>query len=225
MQVRNSINELKDTKLWNYLNSIDTNYSAIAINFVNEIAPLLSSIIEIFPFYTRHDAHHGYRVLLRIEQIINKDCLDKKAGIKFSPDESLLLICASYAHDLGMTVFPGEEIKLMPELGIPLDSDWKQNPTLHNHLRENHSKRGGIYIADNCEKLQIPRNLLTLLHKLMEAHNLSINELDTELGKRYAAGEKEIDLKQLACILCIADAIEFSETRVVEGVLNLLKEK
>jgi Histidine kinase-, DNA gyrase B-, and HSP90-like ATPase len=142
-----------------------------------------------------------------------------------SADEALLLICSSYAHDLGMAVLPGEKAKLLKELNIPSDSDWRTNNTLQDFLRSNHSSRGGFYISENCDQLKIPRNLVFLLHKLMEAHNLSINDLDAQLGRRFSAGERELDLRQLACILCIADSLEFSETRVVDGVLDLLKEK
>ncbi len=59
----------------------------------------------------------------------------------------------------------------------------------------------------------------------MRAHNLSIHELEVQLGKRIAAGGQEIDLKQLACILCIADALEFGDTRVIDGVLDRIKEE
>jgi cytochrome c-type biogenesis protein CcmH/NrfF len=81
------------------------------------------------------------------------------------------------------------------------------------------------FINAHFFELQVPKNLVYILHQLMRAHNLSINQLDSEFNERFAAGEKEINIKQLACILCIADSIEFSETRVVDGVLETIKEK
>ena len=215
--------ELKKTKTWQYLESIHPTYGKAAISFVNAISPLLASIKEIFPFYTRHDSHHCFRVLLRMQEILDKDCFEPLSEIHLTADEALLLICAAYGHDLGMAVFPNEEKGLFSELNLEFNKDWKNNQSLHDYLRKNHSERGGIYISKHVEDLAIPQNLVFMLHKLMEAHNLSINELDIELNKRFAAGSEEINLKQLACILCIADSIEFSETRVVEGVLDLIK--
>jgi hypothetical protein len=56
----------------------------------------------------------------------------------------------------------------------------------------------------------------------MKAHNYSIPQLEGELQRPFAAGQKEIDLVQLALIVCVADAIEYSDTRVIEGVLDHL---
>lgn len=217
--------ELKSTKIWQYLSSLSDDYSTKAIQFVNFTAPLLASIEQFFPFYTRHDAHHGFRVLLRIEQILEDKCLIKNSPIALTADETLLLICSSYAHDLGMTIFPNEDTQLCAELKLDMNSDWKTNPQLQEYLRKHHSERGGQFISQYVGQCGVPQNLIYLLGKLMEAHNLSINELDNQLGKRVAAGLREIDLKQLACILCIADAIEFSQNRVLDGVLEQLKKK
>jgi hypothetical protein len=225
MLIRPSTTELKDTKLWIYLNEIDSQLAECSIIFVQQITPILKSIQDIFLYYTRHDAHHGYRVLKRIEQIINKDCLIKDSNLSFSNVEVFLLICSSYAHDLGMAVFPNEEDQLLAQLGIAKDSHWKNDINLQKYLRKSHSERSGDYVDKNYETLKVPKNLVSPLDLLMKAHNLSINELEIQLGVRMAGGEKELNLKQLACILCIADSLEFSETRIVEGVLNTLKEK
>ena len=167
MEILTPEEELKKTSAWQYLNSIRPEYGTIAICFVNSISPLLASIKEIFPFYTRHDAHHCYRVLLRMQEILNKDCFDYNSSLHFSADEVLLLICAAYGHDLGMAVFPGEEKELIDELNLEVNEDWKNNPILHGHLRRNHSERGGIYISKHTADLTIPQNLVYMLHKLI----------------------------------------------------------
>lgn len=224
MQVRLPEEELKSTKLWQQLSSANSEYAQIVENFVKAISPLLSSIKNIFPYYTRHDAHHSYRVLLRMQTIVDKRCLESGNPFSFKPDELMLLICAAYAHDLGMAVFPDEESELIKTLDIQ-ETNLTESKKLHEYLREKHSERGGQYIAQHNIDLKLPQNLIYVLNLLMEAHNLSINDLELKLGARFAAGSEELDLKQLACILCIADAIEFSETRVVEGVLETITEK
>jgi len=225
MIAKDSITELKETKIWNYLNDIDSLYAERAIGFVDYLTPILKSIHAVFPLYTRHDAHHSYRVLKRMEQVIKPACLLKGKRLSFNNIEAFLLICSAYAHDLGMAILPNEEVDLLGLLEIKSESDLISNPLLQRYLRENHSDRGGKYIDQNCDILKFPKNLVNHLHLLMKAHNMSINELDADLSDRMAGGNTEIDLKQLACILCIADSIEFSETRIVDGVIDLLRDK
>ncbi len=222
MVIEDPIEELKKTRLWNYLNSINSDFASKGVTFVRGISDLLLSIKKHFPYYTRHDAHHGYRVLLRMEQILLEDCFCLESDARLIVQEAYLLICAAYAHDLGMTVFPDEEDELLTHLGLSKEEGWEVNPKLQEHLRKNHSSRGGQYIKAKYEELGIPLNLVSLLHELMKSHNLSIHELEVKLGIRVAVAEKEIDLRQLACIVCISDAIEFSDTRVIEGVLDKL---
>ena len=121
-----------------------------------------------------------------------------------------------------MTVFPGEADELAKSLSIRRITGWGTNPVLQKHLRDNHSKRGGDYLFHNAKDLQLPINLVGPLDWLMKSHNMSIPEMDTTLSDPFAGGERVIDLRQLAVILCVADAIEFSDTRVVDGVLDLI---
>ena len=225
MIIKDSISELKETIIWNYLNDIDSHYAERAVSFVEYLTPILKSIQEIFPFYTRHDTHHSYKVLNRISQVIHPDCLIKGNELGLHHIDAFLLICSAYAHDLGMAVFPGEEDELLQKLGILCEEDWKYNSELQAYLRNHHSERGGKFINQHYKNLCFPKNLVMSLHLLMRAHNMSINELDGQLSVRFAGGDKEIDLKQLACILCVADSLEFSETRIVDGVIDMLKDK
>jgi hypothetical protein len=223
--VHEPVNEFKSTELFNYLYEIDAEYAKRIENFVSKIAPILGTTQRHFPHYTRHDAHHGFRVCKRIYQITLTECFQKGSKIALTPAEAFLLIAAAYAHDLGMTVFPGEKDSLLGKLGIEESQDWETNHRLQNHLRQEHSKRGGAYINSNWETLQVPKNIVSPLHDLMRSHNMEISKLDFEFQDRIAAQEVEICIKQLSIILCIADALEFSDTRVVEGVLESLENK
>src|SRR5437667_9721885 len=84
------------------------------------------------------------------------------------------------------------------------------------------SQVGGKYIAANAEKLKVPINLIAPLDLMMRSHNFSIPELENNLHDPFAAEERVIDVRQLSIVLCIADAIEFNDTRVVDGVLELI---
>lgn len=219
MQPRDPIDELHDTQLYKYLTAIDSEYAEHITTFVAAIAPVLKTTQQHFPYYTRHDAHHGYQVVRRIEQVIKPACLEAGTDEAFAPAEIFLLIGAAYAHDLGMTIFPGEKERLLGTLGLIQAPGWETDERLQGHLRQEHSRRGGKYIRENADALGVPMNLTGALDMMMRAHNMTIPELE---GARepFAAQEREIDVRQLAAIVCIGDAIEYSDTRVMEGVLD-----
>lgn len=222
MHVRDPIAELHDTRLFSALSSTDQEYAQRITRFVEAIAPILATTARHFPYYTRHDAHHGFRVVRRMEQVIDKSCLRADAANALAPAEIFLLISAAYAHDLGMTVFPDEADRLLRALNLKQHPGWEKHPDLQAHLRREHSKRGGEFILQNADKLGIPVNLVNALDTMMKAHNLAIAQLDT-LDAAYAARERQLDVRQLAAIVCIGDALEFSDTRVMEGVLDRIK--
>lgn len=222
MQVRDPIVELHDTQLYRVLADADPDYASRITTFVEVIAPILATTERHFPYYTRHDAHHGFRVARRVEQVVEKSCFEADATNKFTPVEIFLLIAAAYAHDLGMTVFPDEADRLLLTLKLKQSSGWETDPALQAYLRREHSKRGGSYILQNADKLKMPVSLVNALDTMMKAHNFSVAELEA-LDAAYAAQERQLDIRQLAAIVCIGDALEFSDTRVIEGVLDRIK--
>jgi len=225
MLVKDPIEELHESRLFKRLRELSADYAQRITRFVSEIAPVLATTSKFFPYYTRHDANHGYRVVRRIAQVLKPNCFKSTSGDALSATEIFLLIASAYAHDLGMTVFPGEEGQLTETLSVPQTSGWETNPQLQSYLRRNHSKRGGDYIYDNADRIEIPINLIAPLDWMMKSHNLSIPELDKSLSSPFAAEERVLDVRQLSIILCIADAIEFSDTRVIDGVLDLVSKK
>ena len=222
MQIRDPLEELHDTRLYKRLAELSPEFAERIDVFVSKIAPILATTIRYFPYYTRHDANHGFQVTVRIEQAVSGESFSPESACSFGATELFLLIAAAYSHDLGMTVFPGEEDKLAQSLSIPLTPGWETNPILQQHLRENHSKRGGNYIDQYSDDLKLPRHLVSQLDWMMKSHNMSIPELDANLSAPFAAAGRVIDIRQLSIILCVADAIEFSDTRVVDGVLDLI---
>ena len=71
MQTREPIAELHDTLLYKLLSAIDQEYADRITRFVTGIAPILATTQRHFPYYTRHDAHHGFRVVRRMEQVLD----------------------------------------------------------------------------------------------------------------------------------------------------------
>jgi hypothetical protein len=218
--MKDAVVELRKTDLHSSLLRDSPDFAARIERLVAGLSPLLASTVRHFPYYTRHDAHHGYNVVRRIEQTARPECFAPGGPASLTPSERFLLIAAAYAHDLGMTVFPGEESELLKSLGIGISPGWETHPVLQSHLRAEHSRRGGKYIEQHADALGIPLPLVSALDKMMRAHNFSIAELEKDLHLPYAAEAKEIDVRQLAVIVCIADALEFSDTRVIDGVID-----
>jgi hypothetical protein len=220
MLVVDPIVELHSTRLYRHLVDQDSEYAERVTKFVAGIAPILATTARHFPLYTRHDAHHGFRVTKRLGQILDEECFERQSDKSLGCTEILLLIGAACGHDLGMTVFPGEEDSLKAALSIDGPA-WVTDVRLTDYLRAEHSRRGGNYIQNHAKDLGIPDNLISPLNWMMKSHNLSIAQLDADLKEPFAAEERVVDVRQLAAILCVGDAIEFSDTRVLDGVMEL----
>ena len=223
MLVRDPVEEIKSTKVFSHLASQSPEYADRAVRFVEAIAPILATTVQHFPLYTRHDAHHGFQVVRRLQDVLQDDCFDSGSDKSLGAPELFLLIAAAYAHDLGMTVFPDEAPDLKSKLNLPVD-EWKTSAALTNYLRREHSKRGGAYIHRNASVFGVPENLVAPLDWIMKSHNLSVSELEANLRIPFAADDRVLDVRQLAAILCTADAIEFSDTRVLDGVVEIARQ-
>jgi hypothetical protein len=222
VEVGEPLEELRSTEVFAHLASQSSEYADRAVRFVGAITPVLATTRRHFPLYTRHDAHHGFQVVRRLAEVILPECLAPSSVESLEAPELFLLIAAAYAHDLGMTVFPGEEAELSTQLNLP-EVGWETSVTLTNYLRREHSKRGGRYIHSNASALGVPENLVAPLDRIMKAHNLSVSELEAQLRLPFAADDRVLDVRQLAAILCTADAVEFSDTRVLDGVVELAR--
>ncbi|MGG6895874.1 HD domain-containing protein [Rhizobium sp. BR 315] len=216
----NPVEDLRTTPVYAALLASDSTYAGRIETFVGELAPVLGTTVDHFPYYTRHDAIHGCNVVRRIGNVLKPACLLPGTDFTLAPAELFLLIAAAYAHDLGMTVFSGEEDRILAGLQVEKTAHWKLDPTLQAHLRDQHSARGGAYIEEHATRLGIPFPLVKPLDMMMRAHNLGLTELESQLQLPIAVDARPVDLKQLAVILCVADAMEFSDTRVVEGVIE-----
>jgi hypothetical protein len=214
-RVGDPVEELKSTRLWQRLNNINSERALRACNFVEKIHPYLSNIHKHFPLYTRHDCHHSYEVVVRMGEIIienllkdTKDCL--------SDDEIFCLIVSAYAHDVGMVLYENEEKKneLFKEMGFPSDIS-PDDERLTSFLRHNHAERGIEFLRDNEAGSFVPEYLKGLIWNIMKGHNMHPYELFKELPSTAAIGRTVSNPISLSIVLCCADALEFSDTRVI----------
>lgn len=215
-----AVEQLQTTELYKYLKKQNAELASDICTFVEHIEEPLATIEKYFPLYTRHDVRHGKNVVDRMAQILTPESLKSTAESKLSAHEIWLLIAAAYAHDIGMTVLPGEEADLKRDLDIEGILDWETHPALQKYLRTHHSTRGRKYIAGcNCTS-GVPLSLRDTLSKMMAAHNMKNDDLRRVFTPFTGAGYIEIDTLQLAIILCIADLLEFSDDRVIDDVFD-----
>ena len=95
MQVMEPKVELHGTGLYERLRLLSTDHAERITKFLSEIAPILQTTAQYFPYYTRHDAHHGYRVVRRIEQVIRPECLKGGKASTLGATENLPSDCFS----------------------------------------------------------------------------------------------------------------------------------
>ena len=131
--------------------------------------------------------------------------------------EIFLLIASAYAHDLGMIVFPGEERELAKSLSFSLDGLGNKSDPPRLSEEKSLEARRRIYCPElrKATNPDQPSRTTELDDEVTQLHN---PELVKNLSEPIAAEQRVIDLRQLSIILCIADAIEFSDTRVIDGV-------
>lgn len=225
MDLPNLIESLKKTRAWEKLSQSDSALASKAITFVSAVAPILDTIVDYFPNYTNHDGTHSLKIVERYGDILKDECFQDDNSYTLTSTEIYLLICSAFAHDLGMTVFPGEKDKILHEQNVVEDSHWMTNKNLQTFLRKTHSTRGYDYLVNHEKEMHIPSHLLSYLNFLMAAHNESTESLRQKTSRKQAADHSIINLPQLAAILCVADAIEFSDTRVKDEVIERLLNK
>ena len=104
MLVKDPVEELKSTRVFSHLMAQSSEYADRAIRFVQMVAPILATTVQHFPLYTRHDAHHGFQVVRRLDNVLQPGCLEMGSKQSLGAPELFLLIAAAYAHDLGNKV-------------------------------------------------------------------------------------------------------------------------
>ena len=219
-QVGNPVDELKSTQLWNRLNELNPTRANETCEFLRLIDPVLNSISLHFPLYTRHDCHHGYEVIERMCDVIKPDLLLSSKDC-FTDDEIFCLIISAYAHDVGMALYEdgSEKDRILDELCLPYNIE-SNNEKLCSYLRNHHAERGLQFLRNSVASIYVPESLRGLIGGIMKGHNMTPKTLMSELPEEAAIGRRSSDPRALSIILCCADAIEFSDTRVIDIAYN-----
>lgn len=218
----NTVEELKSTKIWKRLYDLNIERAQKAIAFVQFIEPYLNSVHKYFPLYTRHDCHHSFQVLRRMGEITRDELyVDEDNG--FTYDELFSLIIAAYAHDVGMVIYEGEKDKqiLLKSIGVERIND----PKLLKYLRDHHAERGIDFLRQEELKEIIPEYLPGIIGQIMKGHNMHPSELIRTVTRVASLSGQTSNPISLSIILCCADALEFSDTRVIQSAFDEAKNR
>lgn len=223
--VGDPVEELQSTVLWNRLNEMNSSRAEAACHFVNLINSYLSEIHKHFPLYTRHDCHHSFEVLNRMGEIVKDELLEDSSQC-LSYDEIFCLIISAYAHDVGMVVFEqGEERKnLLTRLGLS-ENVAPDDEKLTSYLRKNHAERGIDFLRNTSASEFVPEYLRGLIGLIMKGHNMHPETLIKEIPNAAAISGSVSNPISLSIILCCADALEFSDTRVIKSAFEEAKRR
>ncbi len=68
-----SVKELKQTRIWKYLNKINPDYAGRCVKLVAGLSPILISISDFFPFYhvvrdVRQSRHREMKIKFRLRR-------------------------------------------------------------------------------------------------------------------------------------------------------------
>lgn len=214
------VDELKSTRIWLRLQSINPERAREMVAFVEAIAPHLNSITNFFPLYTRHDCHHSYEVLERLSDITRPELLNEQDS-GFSDDEIVCLIVSAYAHDVGMCVFEtGDSLQtLSSTLGLPFPFN-PDDERVSTYLRRNHAERSADYIQTSAAGKFVPEYLKGIIGQIIKGHNYSPEQIRSQIPEEAAIGRKSSNPQALTILLCCGDLLEFSDTRVLDSAFS-----
>lgn len=84
-------------------------------------------------------------------------------------------------------------------------------------FKKSSRREGKAFLKESEAGRYVPEYLRGLVGEIMRAHNLTPKSIKTELPDVAAIGRNNSNPQALSLILCCADALEFSDTRVIDS--------
>ncbi|HHT9106775.1 MAG TPA: HD domain-containing protein [Candidatus Wujingus californicus] len=206
-----------ESKLREHLKKFDQSLYETFIDLVNSISPLLDSIKDIFPEFTRHDNYHN----LKLEEIAF-DILAPKILEKLSPSDIFTLLSSLWIHDAGMgndleikdtyKGFPEylSKLKNYERIGLSEEVCWR------NFVRENHHRFCEV-ITRRLLKNKVSNELIYWISLISASHGEQNLHDRTIWHKIYAISDSQyIHPPVIAVFIRLADILHFNRDRAPE---------
>lgn len=195
--------------------------------------PLLDQYYKAFPKYTLHNTHHQINIVKLMGDLLGDDVT------KLSPLECAMLLLSAIYHDIGMVysdnelqnigneqefkVFLGENTRAKLEY-----EENEQKPTaglIEWYCRWMHAKRVWVYLNVSYTSTPLRWDNVSIKDKLghlCESHNLSVQDIISDLDTFNNDYLGKCDLVFCAILLRLADILDFDNSRSPKSVYEFL---
>lgn len=219
------MNTIKDTCIYKYLKQKDSQFAVIIDRCYYDVATILNAIPGQYPNYTFHDEGHAYRVCRYMEILAFDNECKFNTIEKFNDGELALILLSALFHDTGMYYyfddylneikgglfcgqkFNYEKIKNDYENDLEMIKELTRK---HHHLLSqkfvNSEPFTGYLKIQNLD-LTEPLGLLCMSH-------CCDNDFIESLPDEQYFNEDKYNLKYIATLLRIADALDCDSSRV-----------
>ena len=201
--------EIKDTTIYNYLDSKKNTFYCEHINKVTaDIQSILSRIPAMFSNYTNHDIGHSARVADYMVELLPQPIE------KYNDTELVIMLYSAIFHDVGMAV---------AATGSDID-DTKQEL-----IRKNHHIRSSDYINNNynvndCFYIdnESSINFKTLVALISRSHGEDFSWINNNLSNKECLGSDIVNPQFISCLLRLGDYLDFDSRRTPFALFDFL---
>lgn len=196
--------------------------------------PLLDQYIKAFPKYTLHNNRHQINIIKLMGDLLGEDV------VKLSALECAMLILSTVYHDIGMVFNDAEldnvsnepEFKVFLEENTRAKLEYEENDQkatqalIEWYCRWMHAKRVWIYLnkANSANPLRWDNvSIKDKLGHLCESHNLTFQEIISDLDTFNNDYLGKCDLIFCSILLRLADILDFDNSRSPKSVYEFLE--
>ncbi len=223
--------ELKDLRMYNYLQSIEPTLASQVSQVHNITFETINSISKSFGNFTMHDMNHGLRVAAYMEQLaFGIDNKFEERMHSFNAMELALMLISAILHDIGMVIreedkqeIKNNNIKYADSLtfeGVMQVVGNNEDEAIKEIIRRTHAARIYEFIDFNFGGISIDKILLVDnnysyaedVALICKAHGEEHNYLNT-LRTECTKGIYTYNVRYIAALLRIADYLDLDKQR------------
>lgn len=222
----------------------DKTFKDLYINSINNCKEHLKTVIQCnSPLYnfTDHTLTHSQRIESRIISLYNELFEGRNVEVYLNDAELYILVMSIYLHDIGMELMKEDiliklfEVRnyknkftqsLVDKITVEEIKEVKKNDEdFYNFIRKNHHIISALWIMRSQEKKEFTLPILdgyaNFIAQVCFAHNEDVEVLREGYYSKTSYHNNTIELKVLAYLLRIGDALDGDRCRVNIEVKNI----
>lgn len=222
----------------------DKKFKELYINSINNCKEQLKNVIQQHsPLYnfTDHTLTHSQRIELRLINLYTELFEGNNSEIYLNDAEIYILIMSIYLHDIGMELMKGDLLinlfqerkyrnkfiqSLVDRITVEdIEKAKKNDADFYDFIRKNHHIISALWIMRSQEKSEFSLPILdgyaNYIALVCFAHNEDVDILKEPYYGKTFYHDNTIELKVLAYLLRIGDALDGDRSRVNMEVKNI----